>query len=871
MKGLWRLWKRLGNVVLGRRNDERLLEETDWHVEMETEANLRMGLPPVEAHRQARLSFGSLEATRERIHEEEGLPAIENLLLDYRTGLQALRFSPVFSAVALLNLTLLIAVNVFVFSVGRVLLTGSMGIAQPEHVYQLRPKTWENWKLLTTSLPVLMDLRQRNHTFVDLAGVNGYSRGLMNWSGKVFQAHGEEVTGNYFSLLGVPTQLGSSFSLGAADASTIVLSDDLWRSEFGRDPHVVGKAVLLGKRSYKIAGVAPATFHGTERLLWPDYWTRMEQPQEGTGAKPRTESLVTVVGRLKNDSTSQAAVADLDTISRQLSQEHPETDRAMAYRLVEPGLFGDMRKVVEDVLLKAALFSGVVLLAGLVNLACLLVARLARRAREMGFRLALGSTFARLAQQLAIENAILCFVAGGMGTLLALGLLAAARTMASPFGMIRVPLHATAVWMGLLVTGASFVLLTVPVLIYVCREKLRRSQPHSLGFAVTVQESKLRDVLLVGQIALCTLLAAAAAISVNRAVTLRSLHLGFVPAGAFTATSDSDQDSQGGAALQSLLGGLYPASGVAAAGAVSRLPMNGGLQGFPAFRQDAKSHALADASAWPYLLSVSPGFFRAAGTALLSGRDVHWSDDDSHPQVAVVNRALARQLWGQDDVEGRIFQLEGKDTTVVGVVEDAKYHNLDEEHHPIAYRSFTQRPSESFSLVLRPDGSLNQAGKSLTDTLHRIAADEDFLVRDWSESLQLDLFPSQVEASILAVTGAIAALLSIIGVAGAIAYNVEIRTKELAIRIALGARRAHLLLVASGRPLCLLLAGIGFGCCIGLSAERVLAPGFYRTSLSLPELLLVGAAIILLCGLSASVYPVWKLTQLEPGVVVRQE
>lgn len=132
-----------------------------------------MGLPPAEALRQARLSFGSLEATRERIREEAGLPAIENLLLDYRTGLQALRFSQVFSAVASLILTLLIAVNVFVFSVGRVLLTGSMGIAQPEHVYQLRSNTWENWKLLTTSLPALMDLRQRNHTFVDLAGVNG--------------------------------------------------------------------------------------------------------------------------------------------------------------------------------------------------------------------------------------------------------------------------------------------------------------------------------------------------------------------------------------------------------------------------------------------------------------------------------------------------------------------------------------------------------------------------------------------------------------------------------------------------------------------------------------------------------------------------
>ena len=421
----------------------------------------------------------------------------------------------------------------------------------------------------------------------------------------------------------------------------------------------------------------------------------------------------------------------------------------MAYRLVTPGLFGDMRKVVQEVLLKAELFSSVVLLAGLVNLTCLLVSRLAHRAREMGFRLALGSTFARLAQQFAMENAILCSVAGSLGTLLALGSLEAVRTMASPFGIIRVPLHTMALWLGLLFTVTSFVLLTVPVLIYVCREKLRRSQPHSLGFAVNLQESKLRDVLLVGQIALCTLLAAASAVSVNRAVFLRSLHLGFVPAGAFTATPDADRNSKGGAGLQAVLGTLSQVSGVTASGAVSRLPMTGGLQGSPAFPQDAKSHAVADASAWPYVLSVSPNFLQAAGTGLLSGRDVRWSDDPSHPQVAVVNHALARQIWEQDDVAGRIFQLEGRDTTVIGVVEDSKYHDLDEEHHPVAYRPFQQRPSDSFSLVLRANGSIKQTEKSVDDALHRIAPDDDFLVRDWSESLQVDLFPSEAEAFVL--------------------------------------------------------------------------------------------------------------------------
>ncbi len=871
MRRLRRLWQRLGNVVLRRRHDERLREEADWHVEMETEANLRAGLPPVEARRQARLSFGSLEATRERFHEEEGLPVIENLLLDYRSGLQALRLSPIFSTVALLSLTLVIAVNVFVFSVGRSLLTSPLGISRPDKVYQLRPSTWENWKLLTTSLPVFIDLRQRNRTFVDLAGVNGYSHGAMEWAGKSFQVQGDEVTGNYFSLLGVTAQLGSSFSLAGSDASTIVLSNDLWHKAFTADPGIIGKTVLLGKHSYRIIGVAPATFHGTERLSWPDYWSRLEISREGSDTNQRSATLLTVLGRLRDDSSIQAATTDLDAISRQLSLERPETDKAEAYRLVEPGLFGDMRKVVWDVLLKVALFACVVLLAGMVNLSCLLAARFAHRGREMGFRLSLGSTFARLAQQLTIENAILCVSGGGLGTLLALGLLAAARKVNSTFGTIRIPLHATALMMGLFFTGTCLVLLTVPVLLYLCREKLQRSRPHALGFELAVQESKLRDFLLIGQIALCTLLAAASVISVDRVLALRSLHLGFVPYGVSVATFDSDNTANTGVDPRALLAAITQAPQVAAAGAISRLPMTGGLQGVPVFRQNAQSHVLAYASATPYVFSISPGYLHAAGTALLSGRDILWSDDASHARIAVVNSAFARQLWGQQHVEGRIFQLEGQATTIVGVVEDGDYHDLDEEHHPVVFRSIAQQPSKSFALLVRTGIFTDQVRKSLADTLHRLAPSETFIIHDWSESLRLGLFPSQVEAFALGINGTLAALLAMTGVAGAVAYNVEIRSKELAIRIALGARRAHLLLVASGRPLSLLLVGIVLGYGLGISAERVLVPNLQRSILSMPQLLLISATAILGCGVSASVYPVWKVTQLEPSEVIRQE
>lgn len=875
MKRLRRSWLRATNFVMRKRDDERLLEEVECHIEMETEAHLRMGLPSAEARRQAKLSFGSIEAKRERFHEEQGLPVIENLLLDYRSGLQALRFSSILSLVAMLTLALVIAVNVFVFSVGRALLTSPLVISRPDRVYQLRPSAWESWKLLTTSLPVLMDLRQRNHTFVDLGGVNGYSHGVMEWAGKSFPVRGDEVTGNYFTLLGVPAQLGLNFSLASPDVSTIILSNDLWCSAFNANLDVIGKTVLLGRHPYRIVGVAPPDFHGTERLLWPDYWTRLQGSLGAADAAQRSAVSLTILGRLKDDSSSQAAVADLNTISRQLSLEHPETDRATSFRLVEPGLFGDMRKVVWDVLLEVALFAGVVQLAGIANLSCLLTTRFARRSREMGFRLALGSTFARLAQQFTIENAILCSVGGGLGTLLALALLTGAGRVNSPFGKIHAPLHETALILGLLFTGTSFVLLTVPVLLYLCQEKLHRSKRPALGFEVIVQESKLRDFLLIGQIALCTLLAAASVTSVARVVALRNMHLGFDPNGVFVATFDpndaSAKDMNSGTEPRVLLAGISQAPEVTAAGEISRLPMTGGLRGVPVFRQDAQSHVLADAIASPYVFSISPGYLHAAKTSLLSGRDVLWSDDARHARVAIVNSAFARQVWGQDDVVGRFFQFEGRATTVVGIVEDGKYHDLGEEHHPVVYLSLGQQAPESFALVLRTQESTERSRRSLADTLRRVAPEENFLVQEWSETLRLDLFPSQVEAFALGVTGAIAALLSMTGIAGAVAYNVDIKTKELAIRMALGARRPHLLVVASGKPLGLLIIGVVFGCILSSWVERILAPDLQRSLLSTPQVLLISALAIFTSGVSASAYPTWKVTRLEPSEVIRQE
>ncbi len=277
--------QRLLNFTARRRGDERLREEIESHIAAQTEENIRAGMTPEEARRHARLKFGAVAAIREDYHAEEGLPFVENLLLDVRYALRVLRKSPAFTVVALLTLMLGIGANVVVFGVLNAVLLHPLDVSDPQSLYQLRHKQWMIGRLLTTSYPAFEDFRQRNTTFSGMAGVYGYSDARLSWRNAVRHVHGDEVTGNYFDLLGVQPQVGRFFHAadehGPDSAPYVVLSDALWRSAFQADRGVVGTTVELNKHPFTVVGVAPAQFHGAERFVWPDYWIPMVNGSRG--------------------------------------------------------------------------------------------------------------------------------------------------------------------------------------------------------------------------------------------------------------------------------------------------------------------------------------------------------------------------------------------------------------------------------------------------------------------------------------------------------------------------------------------------------------------------------------------------------------
>src|SRR5262249_19435391 len=283
--------------------------------------------------------------------------------------------SPAFTLVALLTLMLGIGANVVVFGLVNAVLLHPLDVSDPQNLYQLRLQPWTSFKLLTTSYPAFEDYRQRNTTFSEIAGFNGFCQARLSWGNSVKSVYGHAVTGNYFEMLGIQPEVGRLIQAtdehGPNSAPYVVLSHQLWRSVFNADPGVLGTTVTLGKDPFTVIGVAPARFHGTDRLDWPDYWITIVNYFVADGLQSRTSNALTVLGRLKPGVTPEQAAQNLSAIATQLAKEHPKTDTGVPLRLVRPGLFADNGDVIRGFLWSVTGFALLVLAAACANLASL--------------------------------------------------------------------------------------------------------------------------------------------------------------------------------------------------------------------------------------------------------------------------------------------------------------------------------------------------------------------------------------------------------------------------------------------------------------------------------------------------------------------
>jgi predicted permease len=804
---------------------------------------------------------------------------MKDLLLDIRYALRVLWKAPAFTLVALVTLILGIGANVVVFGVVNAVLLHPLNVSDPQNLYQLRIGSWTNGKLLTTSYPAFSDIRQRNTTFSDIAGFYGYCETRLRWSDAVRSASGYAVTGNYFDLLGVQPQLGrlihAGDERGPNSAPYIVLSDNLWRSAFNADPGIVGTTVWLYKDPFTVIGVAPARFHGTERFDWPDYYIPVVNYFDSDYLQNRVGRPLTVLGRLKPGVTPHQATENLGAISAALAKEYPQTDNGLPLRLVRPGLGGDTGDVIRDSLYSVSALALLVLVAACANLASLFAARAADRSRELALRIALGASGWRLTRQLLTEAMLLSTLGGAVGLLIA-GLLLGVLNR----GSLDLPYSHVAVNVDLSVYLAALILTLVSGLLFgmIPARQVWQSSPLQAMKSGPVDSTPLRrlalrDVLLGAQIVICTLLVTASLVAMRGMVRMLHIPVGFQPRGAMLAEMDLSK-VEGGVPLEkkkAMIDALRSIPGVTVAVTASKVPFTGGLRGIPVFPPDTKEFTLNNSVLAPYWFTISPGYLEAAGTRLLRGRDISWSDTTDTPYVAIVNATFARKMWGDIPAIGQRFILLDRLREVVGVVEDGKYHEMEESLQPVVYLPLSQSEQSHTTFVVRSYRAPNEMAAAIERTLSALEPNAPITVQSWPNVMSSALFPVRAATAALGVMGLLAAMLAVTGIFGMAAYNVSRRMKELGIRVALGARARHVINAAVGRPMVLLVAGSIVGLLLSSFAGSLLEQIVYQANPRDPVVLFGAVVTMAVLGIAASAIPALRAIAVDPSNLLREE
>jgi predicted permease len=805
---------------------------------------------------------------------------MKDLLLDIRYALRVLWKSPAFTFVALLTLMLGIGANVVVFGVVNAVLFRPLDVSEPQNLYQLRLKPWTSFKLLTTSYPAFEDLRQRNSTFSGMAGFDGFAEATLRWGNTVKSVTGYAVTGNYFDLLGVQPEIGrfihEANEHGPNSAPYVVLSNNLWRSVFNADPGVVGTTVRLDKDPYTVIGVAPAQFHGTEQFDWPDYWIPFVN-WDSQFLQNRTSIAVTVLGRLKPGVAPQQAAENLSVIAARLAKEYPQTDTGMPLRLVRPGLYADDGDVIRGFLYSVTGLALLVLVAACANLASLFAARASDRSRELALRVALGASRWRLVRQLMTEAMVVSLLGGTAGLLIAGLLLGAINRWDSPYGHLAVNVDARVYFVALTLTLISALFFGI-----VPARQARQSSPLQAMKSGPVDSMPLRrfasrDLLLGTQIAICMLLVTASLVAVRGMLRMLHAPLGFQPQGVMLAETNLSLVEPGGDVplekKKAMIEAVRNIPGVAAAGTVNRVPFTGGLRGIPVFQPGTTEFTLDTSVLAPYVFTISPGYLEAARTRLLGGRDFSWQDTTQTPYVAIVNETFARNMWGETSAIGQRFIVRGHSAEVVGVVEDGKYHNMQESQQPVAYLSLSQNEQSCMIFVARSHRAQSEMAAALERTLSGLEPNAQIKIQSWPDVLAglNALFPARAATVALGIMGLLAAMLAVTGIFGMAAYNVSRRMKEMGIRVALGARMRHVMSAAVGRPVVLLGVGSLVGLLSGVFASRLLAHVVYQANPRDPVVIVGAVLTMALLGIAASAIPALRALAVDPSKLLREE
>jgi predicted permease len=878
----------LRNLFLSRGVDVDLDQEVHSHLEMLTEENMRAGMSPEEAQRAARIELGGIEQVKEQVREERMGNWLQSVISDCRFGLRQLRKNPGFTTVAVLTLALGIAVNTTMFSMVSAFLLRRPPGREPERVAvvtSVNPAQGFQADANPVSVPNYLAWREANHVFTESAAADEGRMVSLTSQAQPEALRSAAVSPNYFSVLGVSPELGRTFSDGEDQAGrdrVVMLSHDLWERCFGAEASIIGRTIRINRENYTIIGVMPASF----RLLGftPQLWTPLVMTAADQTAAARKDRSLYMIARLKPGITIHQARAELITLARRAEENFPQTEKGWgaAVRTLPEFLLYDFGISTAIGVMMTTV--GFVLMIACANVAGLLLARAAGRRKELAIRIALGAGSLRIVRQLMTENLMIAISGGSLGLLFTYwGIKFLRVNMSFNEAISAVPLSLD--WNVLLFAlGISFLCAFLcglgPALSASRTDVNKNLKDASHATSMSRSHSRLRTVMVIGEIALALFLLVGAGMLFRGIFLIEHQNLGFRADQLLTASVTLDDAGYKDAShrslfVQEVIFRLRQIPGAEAVAVASDLPATGPgsvtiqIKGQPELPANQPLNAL-DAVA-------TSDYFRTTRIPLLRGRTFTEMDGPTAPRVVLVNQEFVNRYLKEKEPLGQQIRLEVSGAApewseIVGVVGNVKTYSEGSREDPQVYESFLQRPVASFSLMLLAASDPNGLASSLR---HAVAEVDAELPLDRVMSM-----PSVIERQrmgdpffvrVLGTFATLALILAAIGIYALVAYSVGQRTHEIGIRMALGARAPDVLRMVLWEGIKMTAMGGAVGLAMALPLPKLFAAMFYDLRIHESRLYFIVPLVIFVVAMLATYIPAWRASRVDPMLALHQE
>jgi predicted permease len=878
------LFRKVRDTFLPRRVEDRIDDEFQFHLEQRIADLMARGLPAEEAQREAARMFGNRARIVDSTRDRDILTWLQSILQDLRFAVRNLRRSPTFTAVAILSLAFGIGVNAAIFTLVDGILLDKLQVPDPQRIVQVhvRLQGFENDGF---NIPIFRELQRQQDIFTDLIGFHS-NPVLMDLGGDPQHGSVQFVTGGYFRFFRARPALGRLIddeddrSEGAHPVC--VLSYGAWRNLFGGDPGVLRRSVRIRGIPLQIVGVAPPGFAGAELQSRYDLFVPTSEGNDLAGI-PRESSnyiYLRILGRLRPSLTRQGASARLAAASRAIEEalpkEHANGDGT--YQLLDASRgFDSWRSQLHDPLLILMGAVSLVLLVACANLANLLLARTAERRQEFAIKLAIGISRWRLMRQLLVETGLLA-VAGGACALLAgatlTRILLSMFNAGSEWSVLHVSPNTAVLWF----TFGACLLTVVLAGVYPAWNAARTDPARGLqASSLAGRHELMRRTLILVQVALAVVLLFGASLFSHSLRNLKVIDLGYsidhvlnVDIG-LRGTLKGDYGTVAPPEMREVLERVRHLPGVESAALSVWGILSGGNAASSFKLTDAGSGGAAAEPA--NVVVTSPDFFGTMHLRLLRGRDFSKADGPGAPPVAIVNQRLASMAWpGQSPIGKHMDGWNFKGIEVIGVIADSHNGDIRKKPDPTVYLAYDQQKTMGGGLELRCRGAMPPIGSAVRLIVKSVAPNYE-VSRASSMELMRDNQISQERllAFLSSLFGALDTTLALVGIYGLIAYSVMRRTREIGIRVSVGAQGRDVVWLFLREASLLLTAGVAVGLPLALLLARFVGKLLYQVPAIDPASAAVTVALIALGGAAASLIPARRAARVDPLTALRAE